>query len=148
MKLIREPYVLTKEGVKKVEELKNAKWLLDTEHKGVPVSVFWQEVPHPEGSNFFALYYSNGGLGPLMITDGAFILDQEIQGLMLPNGDVIYSRHRHDYFQRGDVAIDGGREYTCVVGNTNHKHVSITVDQGGNISVWQRDEDGFQVEVT
>lgn len=28
-----------------------------------------------------------------------------------------YSQHRHDFRQVGDVAIDGGRAYTRMVGN-------------------------------
>jgi hypothetical protein len=137
MNLIREPYVLTKEGVKKVEELKNAKWLLDTEHKGVPVSVFWQDVPHPKGSNFFALYYYDaGGVDTLMIIDGAFITKQKIKAVMLLNGDVIYSRYRHDYFEHRGIAIDGGRDYLKVSGDP-HKwcEVGVRVTKSGDVMV-------------
>ncbi len=134
MNLIREPYLFSPEGIKKIEELKSARWLLDTEHKNTPVSIFWQDERHPQGSNFFALHYYHDGL---LISNGAFILDQVIEGVLLPNGDVIYSRHVHDYCQYGDVAIDGGREYTRVVGNLMHPIVEIRVTEKGEIRIEQ-----------
>lgn len=135
MKLIREPYLFSPEQVKKIEELRNARWLLDTEHKGHPVSVFWQDEAHPNGSNFFALYYKNVPW-ELMITDGAFILDQSIRGIMLPSGNVIYSRYVHDFFEREGVAIDGGRSYTRVVGDSSlYRFVTIRVTEQGEIKI-------------
>lgn len=153
MNLIREPYIFTKDKIEIIEKARDARWLLDTEHNGIPVSVFWTDVKHPAGSNFFALYYTTTKESPnkqvLMITNGDFILDQKITGLLLPNGGqvskgnepasqadyVIYSRHRHDMFWHGDVAIDGGREYTRVVGNVNYPRVTITFNGRGEILI-------------
>ncbi len=139
MNLIREPYLFTKDQIKKIEELKSARWLLDTEHKGHPVSVFWQDERYPDGSHFFSLAYDftkSMHKPSLWITDGAFILDQVIEGLLLPSGDVIYSRHRHDYFERESVAIDGGRSYTRIVGDSSlYRLVTIRVTEKGEITI-------------
>ncbi len=137
MSLIREPYLFTPEQIKKIEDTKSARWLLDTEHINIPVSVFWQYEKHPDGSNFFALYrYNAGGVDALMIIDGAFILDQKIDGLLLESGAVMYSRYRHDYVESERVASDGGRSYTRVYGDPDlYRFVTIRVTEQGEILV-------------
>lgn len=41
-------------------------------------------------------------------------VENDIAGIVAKNGDVIYSRYRHDYRMSPDnsVMIDGGRDYT------------------------------------
>jgi hypothetical protein len=98
--------------VERIEKLRAAKYVCDTTHKDIHVAVFYGRDTHPvSGSRYFALYYDDTGL---LITDGSFIESQELAGVVANNGDVIYSRHRHDYRYSPDksVFIDGGREYT------------------------------------
>lgn len=104
-----------------------------------PVAVFWNKdeakVP-PGGSRWFGLFFSyqhvvskvlaggitTGGsdvesvLPPplLAITNAISAVETPITGIIADNGDIIYSRYRHDYRQSpdGSVWIDGGRDYT------------------------------------
>ena len=112
MKLLNEPVMFSADQVERIEKLRAAKYVCDTTHKDIPVAVFYGRDTHPvSGSRYFALYYDDTGL---LITDGSFIESQELAGVVAKNGDVIYSRHRHDYRYSPDnsVFIDGGREYT------------------------------------
>lgn len=128
MKLLNDPELFSAENVNKIEQLKAATYVCDTTHKGISVAVFYGRYTHPvSGSRYFALYRDQSN--SLMITDGAFIETQEITGVIAKNGDVIFSRHRHDhrYSPDGSVFIDGGREYT----RTNSTHqVTLLVRDG------------------
>jgi outer membrane protein assembly factor BamB len=107
-----ESAMFSKSQVETIENLRKAIYVCSTEHKGIPVEVFYGSQEHPVSkSRYFALYRSNG---ILMITDGSFIEDQEIEAVVANNGEIIYSRYRHDYrtSKDGSVFIDGGRAYT------------------------------------
>lgn len=126
MKLLNESSLFSKENIERIEKVRNAKYVCDTEYKDIHVAVFYGDTPHPDsGSKYFALYYAD----TLMITNGAFIEDQEIAGVVADNGDVIYSRFRHDYRTSpdGSVFIDGGRAYTRT--NTQNQ-VTLLVRDG------------------
>jgi hypothetical protein len=76
------------------------------------VSVFWQEKPPIEGySNYFALFVRDK---KVYITSGASAVEGELVGAIANDGEIIYSRYRHDYrtSNDGSVVIDGGRDYT------------------------------------
>ena len=95
-----------------IEKNKNAQYVGDTEYKGNLVSVFYGDTPHPvSGSRYFAIYYDTNR--EMMITNGAFIEDQNFVAVMSDDGEIIYSRYRHDmrYSKDGYVFIDGGRDY-------------------------------------
>ena len=126
MNLINESSIFSKENIERIEKVRNAKYVCDSEHKDIHVAVFYGDTPHPEsGSRYFALYYAD----KLMITNGAFIEEQEITGVVADNGDVVYSRFRHDYHTSpdGSVFIDGGRAYTRT--NTRNQ-VTLLVRDG------------------
>jgi len=126
MNLINESILFSKENIERIEQVKNAKYVCDTEHNDKHVAIFYGDTAHPDsGSRYFALYYSDG----LMISSGAFIEEQEIVGVMADNGDVIYSRFRHDYHTSpdGSVFIDGGRAYSRT--NTQNQ-VTLLVRHG------------------
>jgi hypothetical protein len=113
-----ESLLFDKNNIKRIEEVKNAKYVCDTEYKSFHVAVFYGDIPHPvSNSRYFALYYYPDKFTvkeKLMITNGAFIEDQDITGVVANNGEIIYSRYRHDYrvSTDGSVFIDGGRDYT------------------------------------
>lgn len=75
-----------------------------------PVAVFWQEVAHPQGSNYFGIYRDD--LGHFLITDAQATVGILITGLMNEKHEVIYSAYRHDCQTHGGMLIDGGRDYT------------------------------------
>ncbi len=74
-------------------------------------SLFWQPNPPPEYSNYFMLYFCHLREG-IYITSGEAQANKEYSGIITPNGDFIYSRHRHDYVEHDGCMIDGGDAYT------------------------------------
>lgn len=87
------------------------------------VSIFYQSDPSkvPEGgSQWFGLFFKaelpavENSPSHLMIVNAISAVEQNIDGIVAKNGDVIYSRFRHDYRWSPDesVMIDGGRDYT------------------------------------
>lgn len=76
-----------------------------------PVAVFYQETPHPRGSNHFGIYFSPF-TQQVMIADAKSIVNVPITGLMNDKHEIIYSAYRHDCQELGGMMIDGGRDYT------------------------------------
>ena len=88
------------------------------------VSIFYQPDPSkvPEGgSQWFGLFFRPIGTlalaepdYQLCIVNAISATEHDIAGIVADNGDVIYSRYRHDYRWSPDksVMIDGGRDYT------------------------------------
>jgi hypothetical protein len=56
-----------------------------------------------------------------MICDAITATQEDIWGVVANDGEVIYSRYRHDYrtSKDGSVMIDGGRDYTKTGFNTD-----------------------------
>lgn len=82
-----------------------------------PVLLFYTEKTHPEGSNWFGLYFDM--FGRCMITNGISAVQNKdgtpvvYTGLLNEkDNEVYYSAVRHDYQKHGDFMIDGGRDYT------------------------------------
>lgn len=77
-----------------------------------PASIFWVEKPEkPEYSNYFGLFIRDRGL---MITNGLSAVDGIIfRGVKADNGEIIFSRYRHDFRKSADATAmaDGGRDY-------------------------------------
>ena len=118
-----ESVLLNPEAIKKVEEKYNAKYVLeaclrsrDGNWHNQPAAIFYTDDPHPEGSNYFALYMHHGWEGQpaqLMITNGVSAIQGIFKGARADDGEIIYSRYRHDYrtSRDGSVTVDGGRDY-------------------------------------
>lgn len=117
MNILNECTFLTQEQITDIEDKyagtyvfesclkdKDGKWL------NFPAAIFYTEKAHPEGSNYFAMFMLHGHP---MIADGISATEGHIVGIKAFNGDVIYSRYRHDYRVSSDktVFIDGGRDY-------------------------------------
>lgn len=124
-KILNECSFLTPEGIAKVEELRNCKYVFESCLRSTggtwcnfPAAIFYNETPHPQGSNYMALYEDAGSF---YVADG-ISATEPFTGLQV--GDqIIYSRYRHDYRMIGDVDedifIDGGRDYVrCGGGRT------------------------------
>jgi hypothetical protein len=130
--ILNKPLLFTEEEIKKIEQLRSAKYVCATEYRGHTVEVFYGDTAHPvSGSRYFALYYGKDTL-ELMITDGSFIEKQQINAVIADNGEIVYSRDRHDYRQSedGSVFIDGGRDYTRSGIYPDDRWVTLSVKEG------------------
>lgn len=101
--------------IKIVEDFYKAKYVISHSFG----EIYYQETPHPEGSNYFLLYQHYNGITretKNLIMDGKPILDKGIDGVVCNDGiTVIYSAERHDYVSSPNLKdsnfIDGGQEY-------------------------------------
>ena len=133
LKLLNETSFLKPESIPLVEKKYNAKYLLETCIKNLsgewcnfPAAIFYAKEPHPDGSNYFALYI-HPERGGVMITDGiSAVKDVVFNGVDTGNG-VLYSRYRHDYRVVNECMVDGGRDYFR--SNGNGKPVEFMVDK-------------------
>lgn len=135
--LKNDSLLFSDESIKTIERMKNAEYVCDSElptNSEVPVacSIFYAEKEHPVSkSRYFAMFYDYQNR--LMITNGAFVETQDFTGVVADNGDVIFSRHRHDYrtSDDGSVFVDGGRSYL----RTNSTRTVGLVIKGGTLHV-------------
>lgn len=85
-----------------------------------PFGVFYVAETRPGYPNhYFGLYDDTYGVVTIVNADSA-AYDTEHKtlwaGLRLPDGTVMFSQWRHDFKDRGGVAVDGGQDYFRVVG--------------------------------
>lgn len=123
-------------NIEKVEAKYNAKFVgqfaLKTKDGGWSGDscgdVYYQEKVPVEGySNYFALIIQ---MGSTYITSGASGVSGIINGVIADDGEIIYSRYRHDYRTStdGSTFIDGGRDY--VRGGTHGRYIQMKVIDG------------------
>lgn len=103
-------------NIKKVEELYSEKdgvavrHVCTTEFGDSIVDVFYRDTPHPKfGNRYFAILFRDN----VPYIANADDVEKLTFGLVQnDNGDMEYSRSRHDYkqFKNGNM-IDGGRDY-------------------------------------
>lgn len=133
MKILNESEIFSAESIARIEKMKHAKYVCETCLRGkgsgwvnMAVAIFWNKDPAnipAGGSAWFGLYYRvDPYLGveldgdpqrQLMITNAFSATEKPIIGVVAVNGDVIYSRYRHDYRKSpdGTAMVDGGRDY-------------------------------------
>jgi hypothetical protein len=114
MNIHNECTFLKPEGIAKIENMYNAKYVFESCLKtrtdgwsNYPVAIFYTEQAHPRGSNYMGLYVDE--YGRLLITDG--IAATEPFDALQIGEDIIYSRYRHDYREFKGAMVDGGRDY-------------------------------------
>ncbi len=128
MKIITESELFTQENIAIIEERYKALFVCDTCLKArgggwinEAVAVFWNRDPANipvGGSAYFGMFHRyeppNFKKSQLMITNAISAIENVITGIVAENGDIIFSRFRHDYrgSPDGSVWIDGGRDYT------------------------------------
>lgn len=134
--IARTPYWFKPDGIKKVEELRQAV------HMGPfctkvpegywyeqPVEVFYQ--PNPDKakghSHYFGLLYNDTVLY-IVNAESAFP-PEGMTGVVCEDGEVLVSRYRHDYVERKGRMIDGGRDYTKHNGYGMLINVTVQADQ-------------------
>lgn len=121
MKILKSPELFTQAQISTIEKMKNAVYVCDTCIKtpmgwqsDSSVAVFWNTNPDniPEGgSPWFGLHFDMDHR--LMICNAITAVEEPITGVIAANGDIIYSRYRHDYRTSpdGTAMVDGGRDY-------------------------------------
>ncbi len=130
MNILCESERFSPEQLEKIEAHYGAKYVCETclLAKGggwinSSVSIFYQTNPDkvPEGgSQWFGLFFKltnpldEDSPRQLCIVNAISAVGKDIAGIVADNGDVIYSRYRHDcrWSPDGSVMIDGGRDYT------------------------------------
>ncbi|CAM6055317.1 unnamed protein product [Sphagnum tenellum] len=126
-----EPYWPLK--VAEIEKKKNATYIGDfclsdgTSWSEQAYAVFFNETPaNPSYSQYFALGVRDRYV---FITDGASVTQGHWNGIVADDGEIIYSRFRHDFREStdGSVIVDGGRDYFKCMGHVHNPHVRLTV---------------------
>ena len=88
--------------------------------RNFPAAFFYTKEPHPQGSNYFAIYkfemeadYEDPEptFNGFMITNGICITEGVFNGFLFEDGELVHSRFRHDYFVHREAMVDGGRDY-------------------------------------
>ena len=105
--------------------LRQSVWTID------PVDVFYQ--PNPDVSKGHSHYFGMFRTfeGQAMITNAESAFSEPITGLLTNDGEVLVSRYRYDYVEKGPYMIDGGRDYLRTSGsNADGKLVKVTVVDG------------------
>jgi hypothetical protein len=118
MRILTDCSFLSEKQIEKIAEKYNAKYVFESQLKlrggnwsDFSAAVFYTEIPHPEGSNWFGIW-RNGE--KYMISNAISAVEEPFFGVLADNGDVIYSRHRHDDHASddGELFIGGGRSHT------------------------------------
>ena len=139
VKIPENGYWFKKDGIRKIEENYGATymgyWCTKSPNGNwneSPVDVFYQ--PNPDTSlghtNYFGMFiktdpYTGKSSGNVYITEASSAFSDPIAGIHTDDGEVIVSRYRHDYVEKGPYMIDGGRDYTRA---SMHPTVVINVD--------------------
>ena len=102
-------------SIEDIENKYNARYVIDACLKNIdgqwmefPVAIFYTEKAHPQGSNYFAIYWHSANL---MISNGFSAVQGEFNGILFEDDELIHSCYRHDYFEYRDAVVDGGRDY-------------------------------------
>jgi hypothetical protein len=104
-------------GIEHFEKKYNAKYISDLciqTKQGwseQPAAIFYQPKPPVEGySHYFAIIVRGK---ETYITSGDSAVQGKLIGVMADDGEIIFSRYRHDYriSNDGSADIDGGRDY-------------------------------------
>ena len=152
MNIITKSEMFNPEGIAKVEALKEAIYVCETCLPGKnvgwvnnKVAIFWNKDPAnipAGGSAWFGLFHSVT-TGHLMVTNAIGATEGIIHGVLADNGDIIYSKYRHDYrvSPDGSVFIDGGRDYYRGSVLDPERHIALKIVKGELIAVpWPKDE--------
>lgn len=123
-------------NIKKVEEHYDAKFIgdfcLKTVREGwseTPLAIFYANNPDvSQGHTHYFGVFVRDGL--LYITKGDSAFEEPITGIIADNGEVVFSRYRHDFTYSTDqsVWIDGGRDY-CRSSIPKNGMVQLTIDK-------------------
>lgn len=131
-------YNLKIEGVEKIEKARNCRYVCewpvmqDGKINSEPMVIFWNDTPHPEGSNWMALFHFNR---EWYVRDGITASYIPLECVVSDSKQVLLSKYNHDFRQSNDksVTVDGGgdgRGFTRVLGNIRNERVWMVPQQG------------------
>lgn len=128
-------YKLNQSKIEKIEKGYNCRYVCEWNVKQdenilkEPMLIFWNDTSHPQGSNWMALFSSDGDW---YVRDGITASQLPIECVVSNDKQVLFSKYRHDFrsSKDGSVSIDGGREYTRVIGNVRCDRVWLVPQQG------------------
>jgi hypothetical protein len=127
-------YKLNQSDIEKIEKDRNCRFVCEWNVKqdDNPMLIFWNDIAHPQGSNWMALFYYNDWF----VRDGITASQLPINCVVSNDKQVLFSKSRHDFrsSQDGSVSVDGGREYTRVLGNVRCERVWL-VPQNGKLKI-------------
>jgi hypothetical protein len=130
----REECIIGEKGIAHFEAKYNATYVSDLCLKTTPdtwaeepAAIFYQPNPQPGHSDYFGVLVKGT---QTYITSGDSAVSQIISGIVSDEGEIIYSRYRHDFRTSKDksVYIDGGRDYTK--NNNPDKLISLIIVDG------------------
>ena len=114
MNIITKSEMFSQKQIQDIERVYNATYICESclktltkQWANYPAAFFYTEKPHPQGSNWFAIYFNTESKP--MVTNG-IVITEPFEGIQIDN-DVIFSRYRHDYREHRGVFVDGGRDY-------------------------------------
>lgn len=124
-------YFFNPEIISIIEEKYGVKYICETciKTKGYwrnePSLIFYSKKPHPEGSNYLSVSRQNNSF----VLSNGISATEPFAGVQAKNGEIIYSRFRHDFRTSSDksVFIDGGREYTRIIGDQSPSLVQLII---------------------
>lgn len=106
-------------------KLRDGSW---TDH---PIAIFYQPNPDIEAghSHYFGVHVTHQN--QIYLTDGKSAFENGITGAIADNGEVIFSRFRHNFVssQDGSISIDGGRDYTKLIGSNPNRTVKLVINK-------------------
>jgi hypothetical protein len=121
-------------NISTVERVKNALYVGDFclktragEWSDEPAAVFFNETPpEPHYSQYFGLFQRSGSV---FITNAISAATGHWSGLLADDGEIIYSRFRHDFRAStdGSVMVDGGRDYQRMLGKVGNPRVRLSI---------------------
>ena len=132
---------VTPEGIRKIEESRSCRyvceWNIFTDRGSAspaPRMIFWNDVAHPRGSNWMSLW--NDG-GSYYVGDGITASRLPIQAYVSDDGQAVFSKYRHDFrsSRDGTITVDGGREYTKLMGKFRTCRRVWLLPQAGNVTI-------------
>lgn len=150
MTIIITPEFWPPETVAKLEEHYSARYVceLPLKQKGGwredPSLIFYTDVAHPEGSNYFAISRSGDDV---VISNALNSVGYPITGIRANNGDIIYSHCRHHYNVSEDksVMIDGGMDYLRTASGGD-RLVYLKIDKDKLVEAFKETKDGSVTE--
>lgn len=131
----RADCLLGEKGIKHFEVKYNATYISDLCLKTrdgnwaeSPAAIFYQPTPPQPGySHYFGVFLKGN---QAYITSGDSAVSEPISAIVADNGEILFSRFRHDFRQStdGSVFIDGGRDYTKC--NNPSKLITLQIVDG------------------
>lgn len=93
-----------------------------------PIQIYYNDNPNLElnHSHYFGLFIDD--FHKIYITNAISVTSEPMVGVIADDGEIIYSRYRHDYqtSSDGSVFIDGGRDYCR---SNTPKYINLIFDK-------------------